>query len=91
MLVNTAGHSNIVFDFAALFKTTTRELDNGPRPVACMATFADHIYSVFAYKNKLVAFKNTEFAAEIDIDVTSDDVEVLQMIPNQKHLTILTK
>ena len=30
MLVNTAGHSNTVFNFAALFKTTAEKLDNGP-------------------------------------------------------------
>jgi hypothetical protein len=77
MLVNTAGHSNTVFDFAALFKTTTQELDKGQRPIACMAAFADHIYPVFAYKNKLIVYKDTQFAKELDIDVTSDDVEVL--------------
>ena len=42
-----------------------------------MAAFADHIYPVFAYKNKLIVYKDTQFAKELDIDVTSDDVEVL--------------
>lgn len=68
MLVNSAGHSNTVFDFAALFKTTSEELDQGERPISCMSAFGDHIYPVFAYKNKLIVYKDTQFASELVID-----------------------
>lgn len=42
-----------------------------------MSAFGDHIYPVFAYKNKLIIFKDTHFAKELDIDVTASDNEVL--------------
>ena len=56
-----------------------------------MAAFGDHIYPVFAYKNKLIVYKDTQLASELVIDSSAKDSEVLAMIPNQKYLTILTK
>lgn len=77
MLVNTAGHSNMVFDFAALFKTTTSDLLNSNGPITSMFAYGDHIYSVFAFGNKVVIYQDTEFAKELDIDASESSMEVL--------------
>jgi hypothetical protein len=91
MLVNTAGHSNMVFDFAALFKTTYLDLQTGLVPKSSMFAYGDHIYSVFAFRNKVIIYQDTDFAKELDIDVSLNSMEVLEMVVDRNNLIILTK
>lgn len=71
MLVNTAGHSNKVFDFAAIFKTSSVDLDTGHGPISSMFAYGQNIFSVFALNNKVMIYQDTAFSKELSIDASS--------------------
>lgn len=92
MLVNTAGHANFEADFAALFGSAAI-LDSTPSPISSIFDNTSHIYTCFAFGNKLVIYQNAQYQTAIAIDSSfaaddHEDVEALLMNYDQAQQTL---
>jgi hypothetical protein len=60
MLVNTAGHANFEIDFATIFgEAATKE--GSLLPIARIFDNESHIYTCFAFGNKVVVYKDAQY------------------------------
>ena len=81
MLVNTAGHNNLQFDFETMFG------QNEGKPLVNIFVYGDNILTIFAYGNQIVIYKDTTLASQIPLDTI--DIEVLQMILDSANSQIM--
>jgi hypothetical protein len=60
MLVNTAGHANFEINFATIFGESVFKKANFA-PISRIFDNESHIYTCFAYGNKVVVYKDAQY------------------------------